>query len=63
MMDKSPEDYVLVKRGVLIGAALILEQAVKRLFVAGTVEAYTHMRDAAEGDAVEPLKRKTNWMD
>ena len=62
-MDKSPDDYVLVKRGVLLGAAIVLEQAVKRLFVAGTVEAYTHMREAADGPAVEPPKVKHNWME
>jgi len=55
----SPEDYVLVKRGVLIGAALILEKAVQRLFISGTKEAYDHMRDAARGPEYQ---RKKDWL-
>jgi hypothetical protein len=62
-MDKSPDDYVLVKRGVLLGAAIILEHAVRRLFVPGTMEAYTHMKEAADGPAVEPSKPQRNWME
>jgi hypothetical protein len=59
----SPDDYVLVRRGVLIGAAIILEKAVQRLFASGTVEAYTHMRDAARGPAVEPPAKKKRWLE
>jgi hypothetical protein len=58
----SPDDYVLVKRGVLIGAALVLEQAVRRLFVSGTLEAHDHMKQAARGPAVEPPAKKRDWL-
>lgn len=59
---QNPDDYVLVKRGVLIGAAIILEKATQRLFLTGTVEAYTHMYEAAKGPAA-PASSKRRWLD
>lgn len=60
---KNPNDFVLVRRGVLLGAAIILEQACRRLFASGTTEVWQLMKDAAEGDAVQPpAKPKRDWL-
>lgn len=57
---KNPDDYVLVKRGVLLGAALILERMMRGTFHSGNTEPYEQMRAAADGPAVKP-QEKTDW--